>query len=247
MSRGVVVTGGSKGIGQATVEVFRKSADRVVVLDIAPPEGADVAWVEVDVSDPRAVECAFERVDSLLDNGLDVVVANAGISLSRSVLEIDPEGWESVLRTNLGGVFWTWQQAALRMARLGRPGGVLLATASTNGLVGYPHYADYNASKAGVISLTRSFALEFAGVLRVNAVAPGYVLTDMQRREYTPDMLAEVNRRIPSGRHASPGEVADLFHFLASEAAAFITGQTIVIDGGETAGGIASHFGTGSP
>jgi meso-butanediol dehydrogenase/(S,S)-butanediol dehydrogenase/diacetyl reductase len=122
-----------------------------------------------------------------------------------------------------------------------RDGGVILNTASTNGLMGYPFYADYNASKAGVIELTKSMALELAPKVRVNAVAPGYVLTPMQRAEYTDAMLAEVNDKIPLGRHALPEEVAALFAFLASDEAGFINGHVYTIDGGEIAGGLASR------
>jgi meso-butanediol dehydrogenase / (S,S)-butanediol dehydrogenase / diacetyl reductase len=107
--------------------------------------------------------------------------------------------------------------------------------------MGYPYYADYNATKAGVIELTRSMALELAPKVRVNAVAPGYVLTPMQRAEYTEEMLAEVNRKIPLGRHARPDEVAALFAFLASDDSAFISGHVYTIDGAETAGGLASR------
>ena len=114
--------------------------------------------------------------------------------------------------------------------------GVVLFTASTNGLEGHPFYADYNASKAGVIVLAKTLALEFAPWLRANAVCPGYVLTEMQQAEYTPDALEKLNEEIPLGRHARTEEVADLFVFLASERASFITGQAIAIDGGETAG-----------
>jgi NAD(P)-dependent dehydrogenase (short-subunit alcohol dehydrogenase family) len=114
-------------------------------------------------------------------------------------------------------------------------------TASTNGLVGHPFYADYNASKAGVILLARTMALELAPRVRVNAVCPGYVLTPMQEAEYTPEMLAEVDAKIPIGRHARPEELAGLFAFLASDEGAYVTGATITMDGGETAGGIASR------
>ncbi len=108
-------------------------------------------------------------------------------------------------------------------------------TASTNGITGHPFYADYNASKAGVILLARTMAHELAPRVRVNAVCPGYVLTAMQKAEYTPEMLEQVNSTIPLARHATPEEVAALFTFLASQEAAYITGQAISIDGGELA------------
>jgi NAD(P)-dependent dehydrogenase (short-subunit alcohol dehydrogenase family) len=108
-------------------------------------------------------------------------------------------------------------------------------------MTGHPYYADYNATKAGVIELTRSMALELAPKVRVNAIAPGYVLTPMQRAEYTDEMLAAVNQKIPLRRHAKPEEVAALFAFLASDDAAYMTGGVFVIDGGETAGDLASR------
>jgi len=120
-------------------------------------------------------------------------------------------------------------------------GGVIINMASTNGLVGHPFYADYNASKAGVIALTRTMALELAPTVRVNAVCPGYVLTPMQEAEYTPEMMQAVNDKIPLRRHARPAEIAGLFAFLASDEAAYLTGQCYLIDGGETTGGLASR------
>jgi meso-butanediol dehydrogenase/(S,S)-butanediol dehydrogenase/diacetyl reductase len=119
--------------------------------------------------------------------------------------------------------------------------GVILNMGSTNGIMGYHHYADYNASKAGVIELTRSMALELAPSIRVNAVCPGYILTPMQEAEYTPEMLAACVSKIPLGRMGQPADVAALFVFLASDEASFITGQSFVIDGGEIAGGLASQ------
>jgi len=107
--------------------------------------------------------------------------------------------------------------------------------------MGYHHYADYNASKAGVIELTRSMALELAPRVRVNCVCPGYILTPMQAAEYTPEMLRAFQAKIPLDRLGKPEDVAALFAFLASDEAAFITGQTFVIDGGEIAGGLASQ------
>jgi NAD(P)-dependent dehydrogenase (short-subunit alcohol dehydrogenase family) len=124
---------------------------------------------------------------------------------------------------------------------LAQGSGVIINMGSTNGLVGYPYYADYNASKAGVIELTRSMALELAPTVRVVAVCPGYVLTPMQEAEYTPEMMQAVNSKLPLGRHAKPAEIAALFAFLASEEAPYFTGHPIIIDGGETAGGLASR------
>ena len=120
-------------------------------------------------------------------------------------------------------------------------GGVILNMGSTNGLMGYPWYASYNASKAGVIELSRSMALELAPKVRVNAICPGYILTPMQEAEYTPEMLRECENKIPLGRLGRPEEVAGLFAFLASDDARFITGQCYIIDGGEIAGGLASQ------
>ena len=171
-------------------------------------------------------------MDELL-GGVDVLVANAGISVRRPFLELREEDWRRVLDVNLTGVFHCAQEAARRMTADG--GGVILMTASTNGLTGHRLYADYNASKAGVILLARTMALELAPTVRVNAVCPGYVLTPMQEAEYTPEMLAEVDAGIPLGRHARPEEIAALFAFLASDESAYVTGATISIDGGETA------------
>jgi NAD(P)-dependent dehydrogenase (short-subunit alcohol dehydrogenase family) len=225
----VVVTGGTSGIGEATVARFR--AEGAQVAAIADRDVEDDGLL-CDVADAASVERAFARVDELL-GGVDVLVANAGISIRKPFLEIEAADWQRVLDVNLTGVFHCAQQAARRM--VAGDGGVILMTASTNGLTGHPFYADYNASKAGVILLARTMALELAPAVRVNAVCPGYVLTPMQRSEYTDEMLAEVNAGIPLGRHASPEEIASLFAFLASDDGAYFTGAVISVDGGETA------------
>jgi meso-butanediol dehydrogenase / (S,S)-butanediol dehydrogenase / diacetyl reductase len=244
-NKNVLITGGASGIGAATAARFLEEESNVTILDCdekgcqrIKKELPDLkATVVADVSKFNEVLNAFDELDEHFDH-LDILINNAGISIRHNFLDITPEEWQKVLNINLNGVFYVAQQSAKRM--LDR-GGVILNTGSTNGIVGYRYYADYNVSKAGVIELTKSMALEFAPKLRVNVVCPGYVLTPMQKAEYTPEMLQEVNRKIPLGRHATPEEVAAMFAFLASDEAAYLTGQTYIIDGGEITGGLASR------
>ncbi len=242
----VLITGGASGIGAATAARFLQEGCAVCVLD-RDDKGrerirrqlADLAGtVDADVSDLKQVQSAIHDAIRVM-GGLDVVINNAGISIRHKFLDITPQEWDKIVAVNLTGVFYVAQTAARHMME--HDGGVILQTASTNGVMGYPYYADYNATKAGVIELTKSMALELAPKVRVCAVAPGYVLTPMQRAEYTDEMLEEVNRKIPLRRHAKPEEVAALFAFLASEDAAYMTGHVYTIDGAETAGGLASR------
>ena len=242
----VVITGGASGIGAATAARFVEEGAKVAILD-RDADGCDrvgrelpgiVGAFRADVTDLKQVQHAFGNIIVGL-GGMDVVINNAGISIRHKFLDITPEDWSKVLAVNQSGVFYVAQTAARYMME--HTGGVILNMASTNGIVGHPYYADYNATKAGVIELTRSMALELAPMVRVNAVAPGYVLTPMQRAEYSDDMLEAVNQKIPLRRHAQPEEIAAMFAFLASDDAAYLTGQVYVIDGGETAGALASR------
>lgn len=242
----VLITGGASGIGLATAKRFLEEGSSVFIVDwneeaLEGVLSADprLGGTRADVSNQREVRGAFEGMDATF-GGIDILVSNAGISVRKPFLDITYDQWSRILRINLDGMFLCAQEAIRRMK--GSRSGVILFTSSTNGLEGHPLYADYNASKAGVILLAKTLALEFAPWLRVNAVCPGYVLTPMQKAEYTPEMLEEVNKNIPLNRHASPEEVAGLFAFLASGLAAYITGQAICIDGGETAGQYLSNL-----
>jgi len=242
----VLVTGGASGIGAATAARFLEEGASVVVLDRDARGRKQVmeqlpklaGAVDADVSNLEQVQAAFADAVRMV-GGVDVLINNAGISIRHNFLDITPAEWDRIVAVNLTGVFYMAQTAAKHMWERGS--GVILQTASTNGLVGQPYYADYNATKAGVIELTKSMALELAPKVRVCAVAPGYVLTPMQRAEYTDEMLEAVNRKIPLRRHAKPEEIAALFAFLASDDAAYMTGHVYTIDGAETAGGLASR------
>jgi NAD(P)-dependent dehydrogenase (short-subunit alcohol dehydrogenase family) len=243
----VLVTGGASGIGQATATRFLEEGCDVCVLDrsaearqrVAAELPALTAVIDADVSNLEQVQAAVgEAIERM--GSLDVLINNAGISIRHDFLEITPEEWDEVLGINLKGVFQVAQVAARHM--VARGSGVIINTASTAGSTGYPHYADYSASKGGVIALTQAMALELAPVVRVVAVSPGYVMTPMQRAEYSDAMFDAVNRKIPFGRHARPEEIAALFAFLASDDAGFATGHVYVMDGGETAGGLCSQW-----
>ncbi len=237
----VLVTGGASGIGYATALRFVNEGCRVVILD-NDPTALDLARSELpslaggvcaDVSNPEDVEVAFKQLDEIM-GGIDILVSNAGISVRKRFVETDYEQWSKVLRVNLDGMFLCARAAIDRMKP--QKSGIILFTASTNGYEGYPLYADYNASKAAVINLTKTIAMECAPWLRINSVNPGYTLTPMQKAEYTPEMMDAVNAQIPMGRHADPSEIAALFAFLASSEAQYITGTAITCDGGESLG-----------
>lgn len=242
----ILITGGAGGIGMATAARFLEEGAQVVVLDRDPVACRRAeqelpplcGTIAADVADADEVSRAFDELDRMMQ-GVDVLINNAGISIRSPFMESTPEQWQQVINVNLNGVFYVAQQAALRM--LAGQGGVILNMGSTNGLTGYHYYADYNASKAGVIELTRSMALELAPSIRVNAVCPGFIMTPMQEVEYTPEMRRAFEAKVPLRRLGRPEDVAALFAFLASDDASFITGHYFVIDGGEIAGGLASQ------
>lgn len=233
----VVVTGGASGIGLAVARRFVSENCKVVIFD-RNQEAIDTARAErpefaggicADVGSQDEVEAAFKEIDQLL-GGLDILISNAGISVRKPFTEVDYAQWSKIMRVNLDGMFLCARAAIQRMEP--QQSGVILFTASTSGLAANPNYADYSASKAAIINLARTIAWECAPWLRINAVCPGYVMTPMQKAEYTAEMIDEVNSHIPMGRHADPEELAAVYAFLASSEASYITGTAIIADGG---------------
>ena len=241
----VIITGGSTGIGAAIARRFLDEGAKVCVWCRNPdnakliitelPALSDV--VGVDVAEPTEVDAAFPRSITAL-GGLDVMICNAGISIRRDFLDIERADFDRVVRVNMHGVFYPSQLAARYMMKA--DGGAILITASTAGVVGYRHYADYNASKGAVLAMMRTMAIELAPKVRVNAINPGYTSTPMQDAEYSPEMLRKVNGIIPMGRHGRPEEIAGLYVYLASDEAAYATGGIFTFDGAESVGSAAT-------
>lgn len=237
----VLVTGASSGIGLETARLFAEEGATVFGLDRRwDAELRGVERIEGDVTRGDDVSAAVERAAG--EQGLDVLVANAGVFVIDDLLTADPEAWARVLDVNLLGVLRCFQAAATNMIRHERKGR-LLATTSISGLRSLPYGGAYSASKAGVIALVKSAALAFAEhEITVNAVAPGNVYTEMQseslqiaaqRHQSTvEEMHAAKVAGTPLRRLGRPEEIATAFLFLASDSAAYITGETICVDGG---------------
>jgi NAD(P)-dependent dehydrogenase (short-subunit alcohol dehydrogenase family) len=240
-----VVTGAARGIGRAIAETFNAAGATVVIADrdgeggrnTAATLGGATEAVEVDVRDWAAVDTAFAGVAER-HGRVDICVNNAGITAIAPSLELDEAAWRDVLDVNLSGVFGCAQAAGRHMARTG--GGTIVNIASAAGVLALPERAPYCASKGAVISLTRVLAVEWAKLgIRVNAIGPGWVKTDFVQAAIDDGHLAEadIRRRTPLDRLATPAEIAQVALFLVSPAASYITGQTVFPDGGFTSYG----------
>ena len=233
MSRVVLVTGGARGIGLACARAFVGAGDRVAVTyRSAPPSGTDAAdlfCVSCDVTDAGQVDAAFDAVEAEL-GPVEVLVANAGITADMLVLRMDDAAFATVVDTNLAGGFRTAKRAVQKMmrARWGR----IIFISSVVGATGQAGQANYAASKAGLVGLSRSLAREFASRnITVNVVAPGPITTEMTA-SLSEDRRTAITEAVPLGRFGTPEEVAETVRFLASDAAAFITGAVVPVDGG---------------
>jgi NAD(P)-dependent dehydrogenase (short-subunit alcohol dehydrogenase family) len=245
--RGVIVTGGGRGIGQATARAFAAEGADVLVLGrtVADLEetvaqitadGGQAWLLPCDVTDEAQVEEAVGRAAGRWGR-IDVLINNAGIDDDTPFLEIDRARWRAVVDTNLTGVFLMSQAAARVMASTG--GGVILHTASIDASGGDGPYAAYNASKAGLLGLSRTMALELAAHgIRSNCVSPGFTHTVMTEKAVGPKLMDYLNgsfARVPMKRLVRTEEIAQAFLFLASDHASAITGIDLRVDGGLTA------------
>jgi NAD(P)-dependent dehydrogenase (short-subunit alcohol dehydrogenase family) len=230
--RTVFITGGASGIGAASARLFRAAGARVGVLDRAVPSGfADADHVyEVDVREGDAVAEAV-RAFATATGSLDVLVNNAGTGDLRPLHTVDDKLWHRLLDVNLTGTFNGMRAAVPIMLEAGR--GAIVNNASVSGLTPTRNEAAYSAAKAAVIALTKSGALEYGPVVRVNCVAPGHVRTPLtQVWEQYPDAFAPIADAIPLRRIGEADEIAEVIAFLASDRASYVTGQTLVVDGG---------------
>lgn len=240
--RSVIVTGGSRGIGRGMAGRFASAGCRVLVVARNRDEaeavaatiagaGGEAAGFAADVSDPQAT-AAMAREAERRFGGIDILCANAGIFPSAKLDEMTPDAFDRVIATNLRGTFLAVTACLPAMKRAGR-GRIVVTSSITGPVTGYPGWAHYGASKAGQLGFVRTAAIELAADgITINAVMPGNIMTE-GLSGIGPDYLARMEASIPMRRLGSVEDVANAALFFASDEAAWITGQTLVVDGGQ--------------
>jgi 3-oxoacyl-[acyl-carrier protein] reductase len=229
MARSVLVTGGNRGIGLAIAQAFAEGGDDVTVTYRSgePPKG--LAGVVCEVTDAESVKEAFAQVEAT-QGAVEVLVANAGITRDQLLMRMSDDEYESVVQTNLGGTFRCVRAASRSMIR--KRYGRIVLIGSVVGLYGSPGQVNYAATKAGLVGMARSISRELGGRgITANVVAPGFVDTDMTA-SLPADRRATILGAVPAGRFGAVEEVAAAVRFLASDAAGYITGAVLPIDGG---------------
>lgn len=229
MARTVLVTGGNRGIGLAIAQAFAKQGDRVAVTHRGSGAPPGLFGVACDITEPAAVEEAFAAVEAEL-GPVEVLVANAGVTDDTLLLRMSEEQFGRVLETNLTGAWRCAKRAAGKMLR-GRWGRMIFIS-SVVGMYGSAGQTNYAASKAGLVGLARSITRELGSRnITANVVAPGFIDTDMTAA-LPAERRAEYLKAIPAGRFASPDEVAGVVTWLAGDAAGYVSGAIIPVDGG---------------
>lgn len=223
------MTGGSKGIGHGIAVRLAKAGHRVAATYRSGDVPADVLGVQCDLTEPAQVEAAFAQVESGLGN-VEVLVANAGITRDTLLMRMSDDDWDQVLATNLTGAFRVARRAARAMIR-GRFGRIVFIS-SVVGMMGSAGQVNYAASKSGLVGMARSLARELGSRgVTANVVAPGFIETDMTAA-LGEDLVKKYAEQIPLGRFGSVDDVAGTVEFLTSDAASYITGAVIPVDGG---------------
>jgi 3-oxoacyl-[acyl-carrier protein] reductase len=236
--RTALVIGAARGIGRAVAERFIEEGATVAIADTGIDEGRATAaaigatFVAADVSRPADAERAVAETVAA-HGGLDILVQNAGIYPWTLIENTSPEEWDAVLGVNLRGAFLATKAALPHMKGTGR-GRILFTSSITGPRVTSPGHGHYSASKAGINGFIRAAALEFSGYgVTVNGVEPGNILTEGMKAHRSAEFIRSMEAAIPLGRLGTPRDVANAFLFLASDEAAYITGTTIIVDGGQ--------------